>query len=337
MGKEPLISVIMSVYNDRDYIRQALDSLLAQTEQDFEIILVDDCSLDDTVSVIETYHDGRIRLYRNEKNLGLTRNLNRALRLARGQFIARMDGDDICRPRRFERQLAFLRANPSLMLISCRTHMFGQQDLISDISGSGEKLRAMMLVRPVLAHPGFMMRAELIRREGFSYDETFRSAQDYDFAARVAQKFPIGVTQEVLLDYRVHKKQVSCQEGGEQFSNADRVRQMQLERLGAALTPSQWAAYRDWAGEKRNCAKDVYRQAASVIDTLMAANSRTGLYDPDTLETELKKLLFQWMLRSRSRSVCLQAVTVCGVSGRNLKLLTEKAGQILSHKRKGEA
>ena len=115
-----MISVIMSVYNDREYIRQSLDSLLAQTERDFEIVILDDHSGDDTVSIIRQYRDVRIRLYLNEENRGLTRNLNSALQLARGKFIARMDGDDICRPQRFEKQLAFLRSDPSLMLVSCR-------------------------------------------------------------------------------------------------------------------------------------------------------------------------------------------------------------------------
>lgn len=83
--------------------------------------------------------------------------------------------------------------------------MFGEEDLISQIQGTPKQLQAMMLIRPVLAHPGFMMRGELITQEGFRYDESYRSAQDYNFAARVARKFNIGVTPEILLDYRVHK------------------------------------------------------------------------------------------------------------------------------------
>lgn len=330
-----MISVIMSVYNDREYIRQSLDSLLAQTEQDYEIVILDDHSGDDTVSIIRQYRDARIRLYLNEENRGLTRNLNSALQLARGRFIARMDGDDICRPQRFEKQLAFLRSDPSLMLVSCRTHMFGEEDLVSDISGTGEKLKAMMLIRPVLAHPGFMMRRELIE-EGFRYDESFRSAQDYDFAVRVAQKHAIGVTPEILLDYRVHKKQVSHKNGTEQFSNADRVRQMQMERLGIRLSEGQRQAYLAWAREQRDCPTDTYRTAAELIETIRKANAQAGIYEPAVLEKELKKLLFQWMLRSRSAAVWLRAVTVCGVSAGNLYLLFQKMLEIVTHKLRKE-
>ena len=193
-----LVSVVMSVYNDEQYLKESLDSIFAQTIQDFELIIVDDCSTDRTVEIIENYHDDRIRLICNSENRGLTRNLNTALEYVQGTYIARMDGDDKSRPERFEKQIAYLEQHPELMLISCRTHMFGEEDLISQIQGTPKQLQAMMLIRPVLAHPGFMMRRKLIVQEGFRYDESYRSAQDYNFAARVAKKFEIGVTPEIL-------------------------------------------------------------------------------------------------------------------------------------------
>ena len=157
-----LVSVVMSVYNDEQYLKESLDSIFAQTIQNFELIIVDDCSTDRTVEIIENYHDDRIRLIRNTENRGLTRNLNTALEYVQGTYIARMDGDDKSRPERFEKQIAYLEQHPELMLISCRTHMFGEEDLISQIQGTPKQLQAMMLIRPVLAHPGFMMRRELI-------------------------------------------------------------------------------------------------------------------------------------------------------------------------------
>ena len=119
-----LVSVVMSVYNDEQYLKESLDSIFAQTIQDFELIIVDDCSTDRTVEIIENYHDDRIRLICNSENRGLTRNLNTALEYVQGTYIARMDGDDKSRPERFEKQIAYLEQHPELMLISCRTHMF---------------------------------------------------------------------------------------------------------------------------------------------------------------------------------------------------------------------
>ena len=103
-----LVSVVMSVYNDEQYLKESLDSIFAQTISDFELIIVDDCSTDRTVEIIENYHDDRIRLIRNTENRGLTRNLNTALEYVQGTYIARMDGDDKSRPERFEKQIAYL-------------------------------------------------------------------------------------------------------------------------------------------------------------------------------------------------------------------------------------
>ena len=106
--KMPLVSIIMSVYNEERYIQESLDSVLSQTLDNFELIIIDDCSTDKTAEMIEGYHDSRIRLYRNKENQGLTKNLNNALRYCRGDYIARMDGDDICLPQRLEKQVQYM-------------------------------------------------------------------------------------------------------------------------------------------------------------------------------------------------------------------------------------
>ena len=231
MEKSPLISVVMSAYNEEAYIKRALKSILDQTEQNFEIIIFDDCSTDATTDIVEGMNDERIRIYRNTENCGLTRNLNKGLRLAKGKYIARMDGDDISLPERFEKQVRYFEEHPDVMLISCQTQNFGESSLCWKLKENSEELKARMLVRPVFAHPGFMMRRELLDK-GFFYDETFRTAQDYELASRVADKYEIGIVQEILLYYRVHKKQVSNLSGKEQFNNADRVRERLWNQAG---------------------------------------------------------------------------------------------------------
>jgi len=235
MKNPPLISVIMSVYNEEQYVEKSIRSILKQTEQDFEIIIFDDCSSDATPDLIESIQDARIRLYRNTENCGLTRNLNKGLKLAEGKYIARMDGDDFSLPARFEKQVKYLEENQDVMLISCWTQNFGASFLYAKLKENCQELKSRMLVRPVFAHPGFMMRRELIEK-GYYYDEAFQTAQDYDFAARVAEKFQIGMVQEVLLYYRVHDKQISNLAGTEQFNNADKVRERLWKQAGVSLT-----------------------------------------------------------------------------------------------------
>lgn len=214
--------------------------------------------------------------------------------------------------------------------------MFGEEDLISQIQGTPKQLQAMMLIRPVLAHPGFMMRRELIVQEGFRYDESYRSAQDYNFAARVARKFNIGVTPEILLDYRVHKKQVSSKKSCEQSNNAARVRSMQLEWLDISLDEKQRDALETWAKEIKNAAPEDYRQAAKLIPLFLEQNQKTKIYAQKELEEELKRLLYQWMIRSKSVKTILQAVGVCGVSGKNCGLMIAKLAETFRYKISGE-
>lgn len=332
MEKKPLVSIVMSVYNDELYLKQSLDSIFAQTMQDFEIIIVDDASTDRTVEIINEYQDERIRLYLNETNQGLTKNLNRGLSFVRGEYIARMDGDDICRPDRLEKQIQWLEAHPSLMLISCRTHMFGDEDLVSDIQGTPKQLQARMLIRPVLAHPGFMMRRELVEKQGFCYDESYRSAQDYNFAVRVAKQFEIGIAPEVLLDYRVHKKQVSSKRGTEQSANADRVRKLQLEWLGVTLDEKQEQVYRAWAQEIRGCDLSHYKEAKNLIRIFAERNADKQLYQQEVLKKELKKLLFQWMIRSKSKMLFVYMFPICGFRPGDWGLFIGKATEIIKHK-----
>ena len=302
MKENPLISVIMSVYNEQEYIEDAVRSILDQTESDFELIIIDDCSTDDTVKIIEGINDERIILVRNEENCGLTKNLNKALAMTRGEFIARMDGDDISMPGRFRVQTDHLRAHPDIMLISCNTATFGEHRLVSDIIGTPEELKCTMLLRPVLAHPGFMFRRELYEKHGFTYDERFRSAQDYDFAARVTRQFNIAVTPEVLLQYRAHKGQVSQTPNMKQFGFADEVRTRLLGELGLTI---DFDVYHKWVLEA-DASKEEFIKCIRILKMILESNTNT--YDLAILKKTLWYQYFKWVLRSNGKknifSIC---------------------------------
>ncbi len=301
--KKPLISVIMSVYNEEQYLKDAIDSILAQTVTDYELIIVDDCSTDRTQEILAGYQDPRIRVLYNEENCGLTVNLNRALDAAKGRFIARMDGDDIAHPDRFEKELEYLNQHPELKLISCRTKTFGNEQLQSDIMGEPEYLRCRMLVRPVLAHPGFMVRGEVFRELGYRYDESFRQAQDYELAARLTRKYSIGICPEVLLEYRAHEGQVSSKAGGKQFRNADRVRERLLEELEIELTEQEWETYHLLVLEKPSENIEDYIGAVRIIDRIVERNAKRSIYDGAILKNTLGRICADWIIRSKVRGM----------------------------------
>lgn len=302
----PLISVVMSVYNEENYLQEAIDSILKQTVQDFELIVVDDCSTDRTRDILREYQDPRIHVVWNEENRGLTANLNLAVSLAKGQYIARMDGDDLSHPNRFERQLRYLKEHPELKLISCRTETFGQEHLRSDIQGEPEYLRCRMLVRPVLAHPGFMVRGEIFRELGFCYDESFRQAQDYDLAARISRRYAIGICPEILLEYRAHSGQVSSKSGSRQFANADRVRSRLLEELGIHLNEEEWQDYHRLVLEEHTEDKAAYVRVVRILDRIVEQNHERKIYDPVILKDALGRMMADWIIRVKSREIYRQ-------------------------------
>lgn len=329
--KQPLISVIMSTYNDELYIEESLRSILNQTLADFELIIYDDCSTDHTVEKIRAFHDPRIQLICNEENCGLTKNLNKGLRIARGKYIARMDGDDISEQTRFERQVAFLEEHPSVYLISCHAQNFGESDLVNRIRGNSEVLRCRMLIRPVYAHPGFMMRRELIE-EGFFYDETFRTAQDYEFAVRAAGTHEIGMVPEILLHYRVHKKQISNTVNDNQVTNADRVRQKQLGQLKITLSGEEQQVYHDWVYERKPQSFEEFLEASALLQRFVTANEKTGIYDGRVLEKTLKRLLYTWVIRNKNLKYICRFPKICGYLPGNMLLFVGEAIRTIREK-----
>lgn len=331
MEKPPLISVIMSVYNEQQYIEKSIKSILNQTEQSFEIIVFDDCSTDATSDLIEGMRDERIRLYRNTKNYGLTRNLNKGLKEAKGRYIARMDGDDFSLPARFEKQVKYMEEHPDVMLISCWTQNFGASFLYAKLRENSEELRVRMLVRPVFAHPGFMMRRELIEK-GYFYEESFRTAQDYEFASRVAEKFQIGMLQEVSLYYRIHNKQISNLAGKEQFNNADRVRERLWEQAGTSLNIEEKKDIQSWA--KEICPDNIgqYMRINCLIDKILDANRQSHSYHQDVLEKTLKRLLYIWIIRSKRINYLLAFPKVCRYQWKDMVLFVREVVKIVREK-----
>ena len=165
----PRVSVIMGIYNCAPYLQEALDSLYAQTFQDFEIILCDDGSTDDTYNLAfeNSKEHPNIVLLRNEKNMGLNVTLNRCLVVAKGEYIARMDGDDVCSTDRFEKQLKFLEEHPKLALVSCPMYMFDENGIWGQTHSIPFPTREDVLAHaPCFTHAAVIMRADVYREVG---------------------------------------------------------------------------------------------------------------------------------------------------------------------------
>ena len=211
---EPLVSVLLCVYNGERYLAQALDSVRNQTLRDFECIVVDDGSTDSTSEILDRYarKDSRIRVLRNEKNLGIPMSRNRTLEQARGQYLVCMDGDDLCRRDRVARQVEFMRANPQVDAACCGYIGWDGARLFPALDcrrHDPESVRALFLFFNPLINPGVILRREAM--EGMAYDQTYTCTEDLDLWVRLlcAGK-RLAVQEEYLLLYRRHPGQITA-------------------------------------------------------------------------------------------------------------------------------
>lgn len=206
----PKISVLMPAYNAEKYIKEAIDSILAQTFSDFELIIIDDGSTDRTAEIVNDYSDSRIRFCPNEKNMGVAATLNRGLALASGEYIARMDADDISKEERFSKQVGYLDAHADIAVCGTSIELFCDGTVIGTRFPSTEleKLKEDLFFSCGIAHPSVMMRKAAILELG-GYDPAFNGMEDYELWCRVAEKNKIAVLPEILFRYRIHRGQVT--------------------------------------------------------------------------------------------------------------------------------
>lgn len=202
---QPPVTMLMSVYNGARFLREAVDSILAQTMPDFEFLIVDDGSIDETSAILSSYTDPRIRVVRQE-NQGLAAALNRGLHLAHTELVARMDADDIALPERLEVQLAEYDrlGHPDVMgtaieVISETGHSVGTRRFPEDHESI---IRNLINGGPTLAHPTVLYRKEAVLACG-GYDPAFRTTQDYDLWLRMLPKSQFANSPQCLLRYRL--------------------------------------------------------------------------------------------------------------------------------------
>lgn len=210
----PKVTVLMPVYNAERHLRDAIDSILAQSFTDFELLIINDGSTDGSVEIIESFSDPRIRLVHNDRNLGLVLTLNKGIDLARGNYVARMDSDDISLPNRLEQQVALLDADSSLSVVAVKVALIDELgreigSWSSDKYGTEthEICRHLPLVC-CIAHPSIMARKNVL--SSYRYDPAWKNIEDYNLWLRLcADGHLIGKIDKPLLKLRIHEGQIT--------------------------------------------------------------------------------------------------------------------------------
>ncbi|MBI2599311.1 glycosyltransferase family 2 protein [Candidatus Daviesbacteria bacterium] len=239
--RKPLVSVIMPVYNVKQYVGSAIESILNQTYANFEFIIIDDDSNDGTFEILKSFKkkDKRIVLRRNKNNLGVSKSLNKAIRLSKGEYIARMDGDDWSYPERFKLQVKLMQDNPDVVVSgsfieicdSKLRYKHIRKYNIDDIS-----IRKHLFRYSPFAHPATIWQAEVLKKE--LYNEVIRVSQDYELYFRVGKIGKFMNLNKPLLKLRIHKQSVSITRNDLQLKNTVLIRLNAVLILGYNMTPS---------------------------------------------------------------------------------------------------
>lgn len=209
----PQISVIMGIYNCADTLEEAVDCIINQSFTDWELIMCDDCSSDNTyeIALKTAEKDSRIKVIKNEKNLTLAPTLNKCASVAKGKYLARMDGDDICSLDRFQKEIDVLNNHPEYAVVSCQMNLFDSEGVYRVIVHPDIPKPNDMIKRSQFCHAGCMMRKDVFDSIcGYSESMDYKRVEDYDLWTRMYKAGYIGFNiQEPLYSMRDDRNALS--------------------------------------------------------------------------------------------------------------------------------
>jgi len=234
------VSVLVPIYRTRpEHLKEAIASVLAQTMTDFELLLLDDCPEDPREDVVRTFDDPRIVYRRNERNLGISASRNRLIEMARGEYLAVFDHDDVCRPDRLEKEAAYLDAHSDCGVVSGQVRRTGC-GTVTAYPAEDRDIRVELMGRCVLWHPASMIRRSVLDAHGLRYEEDCSPAEDYMLWLRLAPHTRFHNLPDVLIDYRWHEGNTSKSQAERLEASARRVR-----CRGRVALPELWAEYEE--------------------------------------------------------------------------------------------
>ncbi|MDD4000869.1 MAG: glycosyltransferase [Bacilli bacterium] len=226
----PKVSIIMPVYNAAKYLDETIKSILNQTYNDFEFLIIDDGSTDNSLEILYSYNDPRIKILKNEKNIGYVKTLNKLIDLSKGEYIARQDNDDISLPDRIEKQVLFLNMNKDVGVCGTNAFVFGKKTKMTRMPITDDEIKAYMILYNPMLHPTIMYRKSIFEVLNIGkYNEDLCPAEDYAMWFEISKKTKLANLPEPLLKYRWHENNTSQLKKNIQIEKANHIRKEILD------------------------------------------------------------------------------------------------------------
>ena len=279
----------MPVYNAAKYVGEAIQSILDQTFHDFEFIIINDGSTDNSLEIVQSFRDHRIKILNNSSNIGNYPSRNKGLRMAKGEYICVMDSDDVATKLRLERQYLYMDGHHEIGMAGSGFRYYGrEQDIFRE--NDYEKIKVILLRNNCFIHPTLIIRRDYLQKFNLWYDEKYYFSADYDLIARAARHFRITNIPEVLLYYRIHEKQITIMNRKEQMKYADNISIQQLGYLSIVPDLNEIKLHNNLLKGipvKFSCREKLY----SWINKISSANKKRQYYIENKLESLFDSLL----------------------------------------------
>jgi glycosyltransferase involved in cell wall biosynthesis len=292
-SKNPLISVLMPVYNGAEFLAEAIDSILQQTYGHFEFLIINDGSTDASELIIESYDDPRIVYVKNEVNQGLIYSLNKVIGLSKGKYIARMDADDVSNASRFEKQVAEFERDMTLVVCGSFIKTFGngKVDFVNHIPVTHPQIVSSVFYRCPFAHPTVMIRKDsLLKLEEF-YREDYKHSEDYDLWSRLVFLGTCKNIPEFLLNYRVHGRQVSTVFEELKYISVSRIQYNLLIQIGINPSPRDVFFFLNFYKGISNKDVSYLRDGLNFLENF---HRQFNLYQPHLIRDQSQLLISRW-------------------------------------------
>ena len=247
------VSVVMPVYNGEKYLKEAIDSILNQTYTDFEFIIINDCSEDNTEKIILEYKDERLVYLKNEFNMGISRTLNRGIEISKGEYIARMDADDISLPNRFEKQVAYMDEFKMVGVLGTGIIIFGEgiEEIPYSFASDMQQAKADLFFNSSLAHPTVMIRKKVLLVNNLAYEEEYEGLEDFVLWWRISKFAEVNSLEEKLLYYRKHLSQVTKTRSKEFYRKYNRFIKERLSVFSIDLNDNEYKLLEKYCNGKQ--------------------------------------------------------------------------------------
>lgn len=291
----PRVTVLMPVYNGEAFLHEAIDSILNQTFQDFEFLIINDGSTDSTEAIIQSYTDPRIRYEKNPQNLRLIATLNKGIDLARGEYIARMDADDISMPNRLEKQVIFMDSHPEVGLLGAAFDTFNENGHLASVcyAATHEAIQLRHLYQIHLSHGTGLFRVAVLKKHQLYFNPEFSHAEDYELWSRLSKVTRFANLPDMLYRVRHHAGEVSNKYADVQLANSQRVRRLFFTQLGLSeLSDEQLQLYIDLAQQDYKKLNASISKINVLLEDMLQANKNSGWLQDNIMKQHLEYLWF---------------------------------------------